>query len=95
MEQDNIPSHMHHSGITSGANLQCVQCGSNSNSAPMVNGIAYDMFYDDSFSVGLTKNELDGVMDNFTVQNAGNPTMMHNNMPNCTNYYAFLISKTT
>ena len=53
------------------------------------------MFYNESFSTGLDRNELDGVVDEFNVQLSGNATdentLYHNNMPVHDRFYAFAI----
>ena len=57
--------------------------------------IRYDMFYNESFSTGMDKNELDGVVDEFDVQLSGTETdvstLYHNNMPMHDRFYAFAI----
>lgn len=53
------------------------------------------MFYNDSFSTGLDKNEVEGVVDEFTVQDSGSETLFHNNMPKRDLFYAFVVRKNT
>lgn len=48
---------------------------------------------------GLDKNELDGVVDQFLVEEegidvssaSGSPVVMHNNLPNYREFYMFLV----
>ena len=59
------------------------------------------MFYNDSMDVGLSKNELDGTIDNFTVDEEGSnvsgdsdhPEMYHDNMPKYHAFYGFVVQK--
>lgn len=68
---ENMPPHMHHSGIDMAEGLQTMQ-GGDSQKVGFLNGeIRYDMFYNESFSTGVSKNELDGVVDSFEVQDSG------------------------
>jgi len=61
----------------------------------------YDMFYNDSLEVGLSKNELDGTIDKFTVDNFGRndseegkpKSMSHDNMPQYHAFYGFVVQK--
>jgi hypothetical protein len=60
----------------------------------------YDMFYNDSLEVGLSKNELDGTIDKFTVDDFGrndstpqDPSMSHDNMPKYHAFYGFVVQK--
>lgn len=101
LTKETIPPHMHHSGITKGANIGAMHGISSEKSGEIEGGTAYDMFYNDSFSTGLSNNELDGTVDLFDVQPVGDnvasegfePRIMHNNMPVCGRYYVFLITK--
>ena len=62
--EQNIPTHMHNSGITTGGNVDSMR--SNNESAGYVQGeTAYDMFYNDSFSTGMDDNEIEGTVDEF------------------------------
>lgn len=59
-------------------------------------GTVYDMFYNDSFSTGVDKNEVQGVVDNFNVGSYGkNAGLYHNNMPAFSNFYTFVVHKMT
>lgn len=52
------------------------------------------MFYNDSLDVGLNKNELDGTIDTFSVQNFGrNDSLSHDNMPKYHAFYGFVVQK--
>jgi hypothetical protein len=51
------------------------------------------MFENGSSSTGIQKNELDGVMDKFNVQNEGKETVYHDNLPALHKFYAFVVSK--
>jgi hypothetical protein len=59
------------------------------------------MFYNDSLEIGLSKNELDGTIDKFTVDEFGqndsndgrNPEMYHDNMPVYHAFYGFIVQK--
>lgn len=101
LTKETMPSHMHHSGITQGANIGTMHGTSSEKSGEVESGTAYDMFYNDSFSTGLSKNEMDGTVDLFSVQPVGDnvagqnepPKIMHNNMPVYGRYYVFLITK--
>ena len=58
--------------------------------------IRYDLFYNDSFSTGVNNNELEGVVDDFSVVQAGTQEqnmLYHNNMPGYTRFYAFLVRR--
>ena len=91
---ENIPPHMHHSGITAGQGIQSMGNNGEGKVGFQTGELRYDMFYNDSFSTGLNKNELEGVVDNFEVQPAGTQEqnmLYHNNMPNYTRFYAFLV----
>ena len=96
LNDDNMPPHMHHPGITSNAKI-LTTAGSTVNADKVLTrdsqSTAYDMFYNDSFSTGVAKNEMDGVVDNFVVQAQGAEQVYHNNMPVYDKYYAFEIRK--
>ena len=100
LTDDNMPIHMHNSGVTTGGSINCMHGGE------QVVGFrqgetVYDMFYNDSFTTGVDKNELDGVVDDFVVQDSGvaeqsdsgNPRIMHNNLPVYKKFYAFVVRK--
>ena len=59
-----MPTHMHHSAITTGANFTTVDKGTGISYAKKGNA-TYDMFHSDSLDTGLDKNELDGTVDYF------------------------------
>ena len=72
LENVNMPPHMHHSSVTMGANFTTMRGGVSSQSTYCnKNNTTYDVFYNDSLNIGLNKNELDGTVDKFTVNNAG------------------------
>ena len=50
------------------------------------------MFCNDTM-VGLSKNELDGVVDEFESQECGQETLPHNNLPEYQLYYVFMVGK--
>ena len=94
-----MPIHMHNSGITTGGNLKTMR--GNQNDAGYIQGkTVYDMFYNDSFSTGVDKNELDGTVDTFSVQDSGiaeqsdsTPRLMHDNLPKYERFYTFIVTK--
>lgn len=54
------------------------------------------MFYNDSMDVGLSKNELDGAIDKFSVDEYGTPDeVAHNNMPKYNAFYGFIVQDMT
>lgn len=61
--------------------------------------MAYDLFYNDSMDVGLSKNELDGTIDKFIVDDFGrndssegqNASISHDNMPKYHAFYGFIV----
>ena len=57
------------------------------------NSTTYDMFYDDSLDNGVRDNEMDGVVDQFTVEQTGTETLSHGNIPKCDGFYAFVVTK--
>ena len=96
LTDDNIPPHMHHPGITENANIGSMRDSSQSGDKVWqraASDVSYDMFYNDSISTGLTKNELDGVVDGFDVQPSGDESVSHNNIPAIDVFYAFEIRK--
>ena len=93
LSKEEMPPHMHHSSITTNSGVQTLTgTSSTRKTKPVKNAVAYDMFYDDSM-IGLDKNELDGVVDLFEVQDTGDSFITHNNMPNLDNFYAFVVEK--
>ena len=96
LTDDNMPPHMHHPGITKDADIETMQGSSNSENkvrARNSDDKSYDMFYNDSFSTGVTNNEMDGVVDTFTVNESGDDTVQHNNMPLYDRFYAFEVRR--
>ena len=72
LTEENMPPHMHHSGITQGTFMETLRGPeTESTLAASRQSIVYDMFYNDSFSTGLDKNELDGTVDQFEVKPVG------------------------
>ena len=61
----NLPPHMHHSGIDMASGLQTMQGGSSEKVGFLKEELHYDMFYNESFSTGMSKNEVEGVVDRF------------------------------
>ena len=92
----NMPSHTHHSSAMSGVGFDTIK-GDNSKENYFTYGnTSYDMFYNDSDDVGLSKNEMDGAVDKFSVENAGqDETMLHDNMPLYHSFYGFVVKKIT
>ena len=90
LKEENMPAHMHNSGITDGADIECLY-GAQDNSYAQNGQIACDMFYNDSFTTGLDKNEMDGAVGEFDVQAAGSSNVSHNNLPKYSKFYAFVV----
>ena len=102
LKKENVPTHMHHSSVTTGANFPTTIGKSTSGVYCTNGGTVYDMFYNDSMDVGLSKNELDGTIDKFTVDGFGrndstsdDPSMSHDNMPKYHAFYGFVVQKKT
>lgn len=103
LKEVNIPPHMHHSSITTNANIRSMEGSeAETDKTRLVNeAFAYDLFYNDSFATGVDFNELNGEIDTFNVKNTGitsggqdeTPRLDHNNLPRYTKYYAFVIHK--
>lgn len=103
LKEENMPPHMHHSGITRNADIQSMNLDNNDqtrNVSRVENGQVYDVFKNDSFAVGLDRNELDGVVDEFNVLPSGKqdtsgeePKVFHDNLPPLGRYYAFVVEK--
>ena len=55
------------------------------------------MFYNDSMDIGLSKNELDGTIDKFTVDGFGrqDASISHDNMPTYHAFYGFVVQDMT
>ena len=103
LKPENVPPHMHHSSVTTGTGFTTMTKDSNSSTYFVKGNTAYDMFYNDSMDVGLSKNELDGTIDTFKVVATGKDegsestgTMMsHDNMPKYQAFYGFVVKKIT
>ena len=103
LTERNIPSHEHYNSITSGSGMTCLTKGTSTGSkVPTSSTLAYDMFYDDGVDTGLSDNEMDGTVDEFSVESGGDksgdneaeqPYLLHNNVPSCQDFYAFLVTK--
>lgn len=96
LQKGEIPPHMHQSGITQNAKIPClhVSRGASDKLGFSKSGIMYDMFYNDSFSTGLSDNELDGAVDTFIPNETGlEKGVSHNNLPAYSEFYAFEIRK--
>lgn len=96
LKKDEIPSHMHQSGLTENARISCLHISDKTEDKLGVptDGIVYDMFYNDSFSTGLSDNELDGVVDSFAPNTTGlEDGVSHNNLPTYSEFYAFEVRK--
>ena len=97
---ENIPPHQHNSGITDGITIGTAKGSVAGASTKSNQGLHCDMFYNDSLA-GLSNNEMDGVVDDFSVNYAGQnqakgsdePIVYHNNMPVHGDYYAFVVRK--
>lgn len=103
LKNENMPPHMHHSSVTTGIGFTTMTKDNNSSTYFVKGNTAYDMFYNDSMDVGLSKNELDGTIDTFKVVATGKDegsestgTMMsHDNMPKYQAFYGFVVQKVT
>ena len=105
LKPENMPPHMHHSSVTTGAGFTTMtKDEADSTGSYFIKGnTVYDMFYNDSLDIGLSKNELDGTVDKFTVDMEGrndgkenDPTLMaHDNMPKYQSFYGFVVHKMT
>ena len=57
---------MHHSAVTSGAGLLTITTNPNDKSTGFIEGnTSYDVLYNDSLDIGLSRNEMDGSIDDF------------------------------
>ena len=103
LKSENVPPHMHHSSVTTGQGFTTMTRDPSNNSYYIKGNTTYDMFYNDSLDVGLSKNELDGTIDGFSVDgqgrndggDVGNPVMSHDNMPKYQAFYGFVVKKIT
>lgn len=103
LTEENMPPHMHHSGITKNANVESMGESklTSDRTGFMPKRTKYDVFYNDSFSTGVDKNEMDGVVDGFNVlgtgeniaENGAPKAMAHDNLPANHKFYAFIIHK--
>ena len=96
LSEGNMPPHAHHSGILSSGTSGGIQSAEGVQSAVVSfdpSGLVYDMFYNDSIAVGMDKNELDGAIDRFAIQEAGSDSVTHNNLPRFERFYAFAFKK--
>ena len=93
LDDNTFPNHMHHSGITNGSNVRCLEGSSTNDSNYTPDKIHYDMFHNDSNSSGLENNNMDGVVDKFSVNDCGEEKLYHNNMPPYQKFYAFEVRK--
>ena len=92
---ENIPPHMHHSSVTTGGDFKTVYGKSSSRAFFTQGNTPYDIFYNDSMDVGLSKNELDGTIDKFGVEACGTSDVVHDNMPKYHAFYGFIVQDTT
>ena len=90
LSDSNMPPHMHHSAVTTGSSMKVMKPVEGGTSG---SGDRYDVFNNDSFSTGLDKNELDGVVDDFRVEEVGDDVSYHNNMPVYRKFYVFVALK--
>lgn len=94
LTEDNLPNHMHHDGITNGGIDSAYGKEIANGNGEVLNSLKYDLFYNDGFSTGLKKDELQGVVHQFNPQPVGiNETITHNNLPKYDNYYAFALRR--
>lgn len=100
LKNENIPPHMHHSSVTQGQGFTTMT--HNTDTTYWTKGnLTYDMFYNDSMDIGLSKNELDGTIDGFEVvatgKNEGTQQtgvmMAHDNMPKFQSFYGFVVEE--
>ena len=90
---------MHHSSVTTGSEFTTMEGDPDTKEYFASGNTKYDMFYNDSMDVGLSKNELDGTIDDFSVDGQGrydngdvdNPEMSHDNMPEYHSFYGFVV----
>lgn len=104
LKEENVPPHMHHSAVTTGSGFTTLTKDTSTEKSYFIKGnTVYDMFYNDSMDIGLSKNELDGTVDSFNVdnqgKNEGNDTtgklVSHDNMPKYQSFYGFVVKKLT
>ena len=103
LKSDNMPTHMHHSAVTKGSGFPTLTKDSSATSYYLKGNTVYDMFYNDSMDVGLSKNELDGTIDTFTVDTQGKnegtsetgELISHDNVPKYNAFYGFVVQKLT
>ena len=101
LKDENMPPHMHHSAVMTGAGVQSMEMASG-DSIYESGKTRYDIFQNDSLTTGLDKNELEGVVDTFTPQEFGanaaaygtGMNILHDNLPNYTECYVFVVSET-
>lgn len=67
LTDDNMPIHMHNSGVTTGGSISCMHENNGENVGYIQGETVYDMFYNDSFSTGVDFNEFQGTVDDFKV----------------------------
>ena len=99
LNEENIPVHMHHSAVTSGSGFTTLTKDSSAKSYFVKGNTVYDMFYNDSMDIGLDKNELDGTIDSFSVDDQGKnegtsetgKLVSHDNVPKYTAFYGFVV----
>lgn len=91
LDETTFPNHMHHSGITSGAKVQCLERDLDSKLGYNPSGMRYDLFQNDSISSGVDKQGMGGVIDKFEVNEVGEEHLLHNNLPEYRRFYAFEI----
>lgn len=92
LTQENMPTHMHHSAVTTGSDFVSLGKATGKSYAKKGN-YTYDMFHSDSLDTGLDKNELDGTVDEFEVEETGEETVAHNNIPPYTAFYGFVVQR--
>jgi hypothetical protein len=103
LRKENVPTHMHHSSVTTGSGFTTMEGDPNTTEYFATGNTKCDMFYNDSMDVGLSKNELEGTIDGFSVDGQGrydngdvnNPVMSHDNMPKYRAFYGFVVKKIT
>lgn len=91
ISESNVPPHMHNSSITSGSGLTSVKNIGGNMDGESEYSTRYDMFNNESMSAGMDQNELNGTIDQFEVQENGRDAASHNNIPQCSLFYAFAI----
>lgn len=90
----NLPAHRHHDAVTTGSGMYTMAGDHEKETHALVSAYAHDVFYSDEL-VGLDKNEMDGTIDQFDVQDSFQADVYHDNLPKCRSFYGFVVRKPT